>query len=1819
MHNSKFFKFVSALMVVMLGIAMMPVKPVQAADTGWQSPTTCTSGTWTNPANATLSDNQYATAGGDNNQLICTFNIPTIPPGNVIYGIEVSVEGSTTNRDADIDLSSDGGSNFGTNRTANFTATESTFSVGSSTDLWGRTWALGDFSTTNFRVRVATDNSNGTLSLDHIRVRVYYGQTVEINVQGNGASINDGDNSPSIADGTNFGNVGQGISVDRTFTIFNTGTGELYISSITFAGGEATDFSLVSPPTFPLIIPASGNYTITVRLTATAGGGGGGGIRNTTLTIVNNDTSENPYNFDIEGTRITTGSEIDVRGNGIIITDGDTTPSITDDTAFGDVGIGSSVTKTYTIYNTGATDLTVVAPTITGTGFSLTSSPATTITAGSSTTFQVQFSPSAAGLVNGNVSFATNDATENPYNFSISATGVNTAPTVQAAITDVNVLEDAANTVINLHNNFQDAESADASLTYTVTAISNTALFTSPAGALPIAIADPTNFTLDFAPNANGISNITIRATDPGGLFVEDTFQVTVTAVNDEPSFTAANPTAVNEDAGAQSVPGWVTAFNPGGGTDEAGQTATYSVTNASSCATLLSAGPAVSPTGTLTYTPAANANGSCTFDVAVQDNGGTANGGDDTSPTQNFTITVNAVNDAPVLTVPPSFDGTEDTPFALTGFSGNDVDAGSNTVQLTIFISGARGTFTAITSGGVAVLNSGTQNIILQGTITNINAFITGGNIIYNPTLNLNTPVSFPITLQLDDQGNTGSGGDLSDTRPITTNLTPVNDAPSFTTGADQTVDEDAGAQTVSGWATGFNPGGGTDEAGQTIASYNISNSTCGTLLSAAPAVSVAGDLTYTPAANANGSCTFDVVVQDSGSGVSPNVNTSAAATVTITVNAINDEPSFTASNPPAVNEDAGAQTVNSWATFNPGNANEAGQTASYTVSNLGASCATLLSASPTVNSAGDLTYTPAANQNGTCTFDVTVQDNGGTTNGGDDTSGAQSFTITVNALDDAPTGGNDSVTTLEDTTYTFLTTDFTYNDAEGSPFAGIRVTTLESTGTLQCGGVDLNLNDSCADVTTLTFAPVANENGAGYATFQFEVSDGSLFSTSSYTMTIDVTAVNDEPSFTALNPPAVGEDAGAQTVNSWATFDPGNASEAGQTATYSISNSTCGTLLSAGPAVNSAGNLTYTPAANQNGTCTFDVTVQDNGGTTNGGDDTSGTQKFTITVNATNDAPTETASPNQFRTDGTTAIPQGGLTNETSVIFKATATDPESDQYTLEVEVVDNAAIFTDTATCTSSLVNSGSEASATCSSLPIGSYKWQYRFVDSNSSASPWTAFDFIIDNGSPTVTNVTSTTADGTYFAGATIDISITFDENVTVTGTPQITLELGTIDGVANYVSGSGTNTLSFIYTVVVGDVTPDLDYVATTSLALNGGTIQDAAVNNANLTLPTPGAAGSLGANKAIVIDAGLLMVTSNGINSNPDTGDGNVSESEVVPNTLGVTQLIVTFNKDVYDVPASTTDPDEVDNPANYILVRSNSVPAGNFNTISCSSGVVAPDIQTQVTSVTYSNGGGSGPFVATLTLSSPLTTDGLYRLFVCGTTSIVQANNTALALAGDGVANNTDFIRNFQIATPAVSGGGGGGAGGGRGNRITPVLTVTALPATGFAPNRVTILPEQSAELAYSDLGDLWIEIPSLGVKSSIVGVPMLKEGEWDVTWLGNNVGWLDGTTFPSWEGNSVLTAHVTNANGLNGPFANLKSLKYGDQVIIHAFGQKYIFEIRNSRVTKPYATSYAFEHLEDQSYLTLITCQVYLPKSDTYMYRRVVRAVLVKVESE
>ncbi|MFW5845214.1 MAG: beta strand repeat-containing protein, partial [Planctomycetota bacterium] len=131
---------------------------------------------------------------------------------------------------------------------------------------------------------------------------------------------------------------------------------------------------------------------------------------------------------------------------------------------------------------------------------------------------------------------------------------------------------------------------------------------------------------------------------------------------------------------------------------------------------------------------------------------------------------------------------------------------------------------------------------------------------------------------------------------------------------------------------------------------------------------------------------------------------------------------------------------------------------------------------------------------------------------------------------------------------------------------------------------------------------------------------------------------------------------------------------------------------------------------------------------------------------------------------------------------------------------------------------------------------------------------------------TVTAVSG--SNGTYIDGETIDVTVNFSEAVTVSGSPQLSLAFPTGTQTATYASGSGSATLTFQYTIQSGDQAFDLDYVATDSLSLNGGSIVDAGSAAADLTLPTPGDAGSLSANAEIHVN----VVRATSIDATDDT-----------------------------------------------------------------------------------------------------------------------------------------------------------------------------------------------------------------------------------------------------------------------------------------------------------------------------------------------------------
>jgi len=584
--------------------------------------------------------------------------------------------------------------------------------------------------------------------------------------------------------------------------------------------------------------------------------------------------------------------------------------------------------------------------------------------------------------------------------------------------------------------------------------------------------------------------------------------------------------------------------------------------------------------------------------------------------PNLHFRMDVVDAENRPPVAVNDSYSTLEDTALnvAAPGVLGNDSDPDGDPITAQLVTGPTKGTLTLNANGSFG----------------------------YTPNANANGPDTFTY--------NAFDGQVVSATpATVTINITPVNDVPVFTAGPNQTVLEDAGPQTVNPWATGVDDG--DPEVVQAL-SFNITGNTNAALFSAGPTVSSTGVLSYTPAANANGTATITLNLMDNGGTANGGIDTSAPQSFTITVTAVNDAPSFVAGPNQSVLEDAGPQTANPWATaISPGPPDEAGQTVSFEIT--GNTNAALFSVAPAVDPAGTLTYTPAANANGVATISVRARDDGGTANGGIDASAPQSFTITVTSVNDVPVftvGPNQIV--LEDAgpqTVSPWATGIDDGDPEVAQALSFNITGNTNPGLFSAG-------PTVSASGALSYTPAANANGTATITLNLMddggTANGGVDTSPPQSFTITVTAVNDAPSFVAGPNQSVNEDSGPQTANPWATaISAGPPDEAGQTLAFNITGNTNAALFSAAPTVSPAGVLTYTPAADANGVATITLNLMDNGGTANGGVDTSLPQSFTITVIAVNDAPVNTVPGAQSTGDTVPVIFSTANTNAISV----------------------------------------------------------------------------------------------------------------------------------------------------------------------------------------------------------------------------------------------------------------------------------------------------------------------------------------------------------------------------------------------------------------------------------------------------------------------------------------------------------------------------------------------------------------------------------------
>jgi VCBS repeat-containing protein len=788
--------------------------------------------------------------------------------------------------------------------------------------------------------------------------------------------------------------------------------------------------------------------------------------------------------------------------------------------------------------------------------------------------------------------------------FLISITPINDAPTIIAGATQT-VLEDSGpRTVTGWATGISAGPANEVAQALTISAVAaNPLLF-----AVQPQVA--TNGTLTFtpAPDASGSSSVAVDIMDDGGTanggdnITTVTFTVTITAVNDPPSFTAGSDRVVLEDSGLQTVTGWATAISPGPAS-ESTQTVTFSTTNTNT--SLFSTAPAIAANGTLTFTPAANAFGTAVVTVTATDNGGTANGGVATS-SQTFTITVTGINDAPSFTKGANQTVLEDSGQRQVIGWATAVSAGPNeTAQLVNFV----------------VTATNPQLFSEQPTV------LANGRLSFTPALNANGTTN--VDIRLADDGGTANGGiDSSALQTFTITITAVNDAPSFTKGADPSVVEDGGPAILPNFVSNV-VAGPADESTQPV-TFSISNNNA-TLFSTAPALDGNGALSFTAAPNAFGTATLTITATDTGGTANGGVATTAQ-TITITVLAVNDAPSFVKGGDQTVLEESGARTVTAWATaISPGPANESTQTVSFVVST---DRPEIFSAQPAVSPAGVLTFTPAANRSGVAIVTLLIADNGPTANGGQNVSAVQTFTISIMGVNDAPgfTKGSD-VSVAEDAGLTVLN-GWATNIQPGSPDESAQILSFTIANT-NPGLFSTQPSLTPSGVLSFMSAP----DVYGTATISLTLRDdggtanGGLDTSSTQTFTITILPANDPPSFTAGPDQVLREDSGPQTIAGWASgFAVGPANESGQAQIEFIVSVSRPSLFASVPTVSLNGTLTFTPAADANGEATVNVRLRDDGGTANGGIDTSAPQAFTIRVTPVNDQPVFVKGPDQI-----------------------------------------------------------------------------------------------------------------------------------------------------------------------------------------------------------------------------------------------------------------------------------------------------------------------------------------------------------------------------------------------------------------------------------------------------------------------------------------------------------------------------------------------------------------------------------------------------------
>ncbi|MCP4543982.1 MAG: tandem-95 repeat protein [Chloroflexi bacterium] len=919
----------------------------------------------------------------------------------------------------------------------------------------------------------------------------------EMDVWGNGQAIADGDTTPNTTDHTDFGSVvSDGGTVTRTFTISNTGSGALNLTSTHWVTitGQAADFSVVTGPDTP--IAAAGSTIFRVRFAPTSLG-----LQSATITIANNDVNENPYEFAIQGTGMLLTSDLVLTKtvNAETVNPGQT---ITYTLSFANVGVG-------TASNVVITDRVPISQ------FS---------------TFGVVSSSGAAIATTGNISYVWEVENLSAWEWGvITMTGVLSDPLAAGPFTNAAVITTTTSDIAPENN--------DSAVDVTVQNVA------------PIAGDDSgyitdedTSITLNILKNdtdANGdvLSVVAVGVPIHGSVIVSGTTQIVYTPTNrmatydgvftytvsdgslgdtatvtisvdadNDPPVADDDTASTDEDIDAL---GMISATAP-----DTNDTLSYGITAPpvhGSAAVDLS-------TGAWTYTPLNRMESyTVTFTVIVTDTGSLTD-------TATVTVTVDADNDPPVAdddtsstnedtdalgtisaiapevndtlsygittqpvygsaNIDPSTGAWTYTPVNQTEdytvtFTVTVTDTGSltDTAIVTVIVTAdnappvandATGNTNEDTdaTGTISASDSDTNDILSYG----VTAQPVYGSAAINPSTgawsftpaNQTTSYTVTFTVTVTDTGN------MIDTATVTITVTADNDPPLAYDDAGST-DED------------------TDALGMISASDSDTNDALSYGVTAQPAHGSAvinlstGAWTYIPVnQSANYTVTFTVIVTDTG-------GLTDTAAVTVTVTSDNDLP-VADDDPFTVDEDSSGNTLDVLSGDTDMDSDM------LTISAIG----TPNNAGTIVNGNIVITYTPATDFFGTETFTYTVSDG----DGGYDTA---TIIITVNDINDAPVAVDDAYNTTKDMSLTVVVPGVLDNDSD------IDADSLEAVldGAPANGTLKLNADGSFIYTPTLGFS--------GLDAFTYHSHDGTV---DSNVVTVEI-VVNEPSGYTVFLP---------------------------------------------------------------------------------------------------------------------------------------------------------------------------------------------------------------------------------------------------------------------------------------------------------------------------------------------------------------------------------------------------------------------------------------------------------------------------------------------------------------------------------------------------------------------------------------------------------------------------------------------------------------------------------------------------------------------------